>query len=345
MEETMTPGKWAGGDLELLTCCPACGGQQGTPLYSALLDHVFQCSSDRWEIYLCHQCESAYLNPRPSRDSISFAYRSYLTHCSPDVSCAEPSTMIAYSRRALRNGYLRRRHGYQFNPSWRVGGLALALAPGTRRRASRWVRYLDRPEGPRRLLDIGCGSGRFLLEMRSAGWQVDGIEPDAKAAALAVAAGLPVRNEVFGEDSFAPGTFDVITVNHVIEHVHQPVDLLRSCWRLLKPGGKVWIATPNLASAGHRRYGRNWRGLEPPRHLTLFTASGLARILHQAGFSQWVRMPVAFDAGPMFGASTAIARHNGDPADANLGATLVANLRSVQNPDRAEELAVVATRS
>ncbi len=78
--------------------------------------------------------------------------------------------------------------------------------------------------------------------------------------------------------------FDLITLSHVIEHVHYPIDLLRACHRLLKPGGVLWLETPNIKSYGHRFYGRFWRGLEPPRHLVIFSPSGLFSILNDTGF-------------------------------------------------------------
>lgn len=80
--------------------------------------------------------------------------------------------------------------------------------------------------------------------------------------------------------------FDVITLNHVIEHVSDPIELLRSCYRLLKLGGQLWLQTPNIDSLGSRRYGRHWRGLEPPRHLVLFDPVSLRSALHQAGFQR-----------------------------------------------------------
>jgi predicted SAM-dependent methyltransferase len=73
-------------------------------------------------------------------------------------------------------------------------------------------------------------------------------------------------------------------MNHVIEHFHDPIDALRISHRLLKPGGILWIATPNLASLGHAVFRRDWIGLDPPRHLVLFTRSALARALAATGF-------------------------------------------------------------
>jgi SAM-dependent methyltransferase len=136
------------------------------------------------------------------------------------------------------------------------------------------------------LLDVGCGSGSFLQIAQSCGWTVMGVEPDPKAVAYGREQGLNIVQgsiELFeGQESM----FDVITLSHVIEHVHDPVALLRSCHRLLKPNGQIWLETPNIDSLGHSRYGRDWHGLDPPRHLVLFDPQSLIMALHRAGFNK-----------------------------------------------------------
>ena len=136
------------------------------------------------------------------------------------------------------------------------------------------------------LLDVGCGNCSFLEVAQSSGWQVVGVDPDDKAIAHGLKEGYNVKQggiELFdGEES----VFDVITINHVIEHVHDPVSVLKACHRLLKPTGQLWLETPNIDSFGHQHYMENWRGLEPPRHLVLFNSSSLIRALVGAGFSR-----------------------------------------------------------
>ena len=87
--------------------------------------------------------------------------------------------------------------------------------------------------------------------------------------------------EVFSGES---SLFDAITLSHVIEHVYDPNALLESCFKLLRPNGYIWIDTPNIDAQGHRYYGPFWRGLEPPRHLVLFTRNSLMHAVRQAGF-------------------------------------------------------------
>ena len=78
--------------------------------------------------------------------------------------------------------------------------------------------------------------------------------------------------------------FDFITLSHVLEHVYDPVELLRSCYGLLNDGGVLWLETPNIESMGYAYYKSSWRGLEPPRHITLFNIKSLSKVMLKAGF-------------------------------------------------------------
>ncbi len=103
-------------------------------------------------------------------------------------------------------------------------------------------------------------------------------------------------------------SFDAITMNHVLEHLHDPTRVLRACHRLLKDGGQLWLSTPNIDSYGHRIFGKDWRGLEAPRHLVLFGPDSLNRALRDAGFGRIRWMPQQNVYQGMFRASHAIKR-------------------------------------
>jgi SAM-dependent methyltransferase len=135
------------------------------------------------------------------------------------------------------------------------------------------------------VLDIGCGNGGFLWQMRSLGWDVCGVEPDPKSAVHARAAGLDVRDGLLQQQSLPDAHFDAIVMNHVIEHLHDPVGTLRRCWKLLKPGGRIALTPPNLGSRGYQIFGADWLALDPPRHLILFTEDSLRRALEACGFA------------------------------------------------------------
>ena len=134
-------------------------------------------------------------------------------------------------------------------------------------------------------MDIGCGDGSFLQVAQTCGWDVIGIDPDPKVVANCRSQGWNVLQGDIEQFYDKERLFDVITMNHVIEHVHDPLAVLKACHRLLKPGGQLWLETPNIDSFGHLQYGRNWRGLEPPRHLLLFNQRSLLTALLAAGFT------------------------------------------------------------
>jgi SAM-dependent methyltransferase len=91
-------------------------------------------------------------------------------------------------------------------------------------------------------------------------------------------------------------SFDHVTLKDFLEHVHQPVQALKEVWWLLKPGGRVWLSQPNLGAIGLAEFGKYWRGLEPPRHLTLTDVDGMRRLLQRSGFvnvNVWAPQPSA----------------------------------------------------
>ncbi|MGZ8463014.1 MAG: class I SAM-dependent methyltransferase [Candidatus Deferrimicrobiaceae bacterium] len=141
------------------------------------------------------------------------------------------------------------------------------------------------PDG--RLLDIGCGNGDFLARMRGKGWEVEGLEVDSEAVKSARSRhGLTIHHGALETWKLPDGSFDAITANHVIEHVHDPIALIRECLRVLKPGGVLVLATPNINGDAHRVFGRNWTHLDPPRHLHLFSGTTLKECGTRAGFQK-----------------------------------------------------------
>jgi SAM-dependent methyltransferase len=265
--------------VEAVPVCPVCGEQERTTLYDGLTDRLFDVPG-RWTLMRC-ACGAAYLDPRPTGSALARLYESYCTHGAP----AEGQRgAVARLRRAIRNGYLNERLGYRLGPAAKLGSVVLAPFAWQRRRARLIVRDLPLARNRPRLLDVGCGNGAFLLEMRAAGWDVEGLEPDGHATAIARALGLVVHEGVLGDAPLARRSFDAITMSHVLEHLPDLGSDLRRCRDLLRSDGRLWIATPNLDSPGHRRYGRDWVGLDGPRHLVLFTPSSLRSLLQSSGF-------------------------------------------------------------
>lgn len=143
-------------------------------------------------------------------------------------------------------------------------------------------------DGPRRVLDVGCGNGRFLGLLRDFGspeWQLVGIDLDAAAVAECRARGFEAHVGRV-EDFEAPGAgFDAVIMLQLIEHVEDPVAICRRVHALLRPGGCFVVETPNLAGIDYRLFRRSWWGhYHFPRHWNLFSSASLRRMLEAAGF-------------------------------------------------------------
>ena len=245
-------------------------------------------ASRRWLHRQCQACGAAVLTPRPLPAALGRAYRTYYTHRTPQADPRTAAERASLSWRIL-DGYLRTEYGYgAAGDLGRAGWLVARIARGPRATADRFVRNLPRPggRGRARVLDIGCGNGEFLLRMRERGWDVWGVEPDPVAAEAARAVGIDVLASELPAEPIAGAPFDAITLSHVIEHVSDPVDLLARCRANLRPGGVVWVLTPNLDSPGRAAYGPAWVSWDAPRHLVLFTRASLVRALEEAGFAQ-----------------------------------------------------------
>jgi len=139
-------------------------------------------------------------------------------------------------------------------------------------------------KGGGRLLEVGCGDGAMLDSMAKGGWQVAGVDFDERAVQIARSRGLTVYQGGLTDQNFPDDSFDAIVMNHVIEHVLDPRALLRECKRVMAKGGLAVAITPNVDGWLHQLYGQDWRGLEPPRHLHLFSAVSLAKLASTAGF-------------------------------------------------------------
>src|SRR5262249_36399193 len=139
------------------------------------------------------------------------------------------------------------------------------LTPLRRAAADAMVMYLPWRAGGR-LLDIGCGAGRQMALMRALGWAVEGVDFDPEAVATARTRGLEVRVGAPAGRHYPEASFEGVLLRHALEPAPEPLPLLREIRRILRPGGRLAVLTPNAGGLGRRLYGEAWRGLEPPRH-------------------------------------------------------------------------------
>jgi 2-polyprenyl-3-methyl-5-hydroxy-6-metoxy-1,4-benzoquinol methylase len=230
--------------------CLLCGGRRWSPLVEA--PDVGVSNTGLWfAVVQCQDCGLCFTNPRPSPKSMAQFYASlYRPHY-----CAS-----------------RERHGQRrFRGGW--------LRSTKERSALEW-------HGAGRLLDFGCGGGSFLELMNAQGWKVTGIDLSAPAVCrVRTETGLPALVGSLPHPELKPDSFDVVTMWHSLEHVHAPREVLREAHRLLAPGGKLIVATPNIDSLPFRWFGKHWHGLDLPRHLTHFTPWTLPLMLERAGFN------------------------------------------------------------
>lgn len=146
-------------------------------------------------------------------------------------------------------------------------------------------RYFRLTSHPRHC-DVGCALGSMLQEAKAAGWDSMGVETSEFAARYAEEhTGCPVYAGTLQEAAFPSESFDVVTLMDVIEHVPEPSELMGEIYRVLRPGGVVFIVTPNFASFFVWLYGRTAYGVWPDSHVVYLQPSTMAKLLRQAGFT------------------------------------------------------------
>ncbi|HEY1684799.1 MAG TPA: class I SAM-dependent methyltransferase [Tepidisphaeraceae bacterium] len=147
------------------------------------------------------------------------------------------------------------------------------------------IRHIDSPTG-KKLLDVGAGGGMFLNAARELGAEVTGVEPDAESASRCRDAGITVFNGTLESNIDQVRTrspFDIITANHVLEHVPDPIVTLKTMKSLLADSGFIWIAVPNGACLGARSLKWRWHSTDLPFHFHQFNPQSLRRAAGEAG--------------------------------------------------------------
>ncbi|MBI2805154.1 MAG: class I SAM-dependent methyltransferase [Planctomycetes bacterium] len=141
--------------------------------------------------------------------------------------------------------------------------------------------------GLARLLDFGCGSGAFLARMNAQGWNVVGLDRSENAVKrVREHFGLTAHVGSLPSPYWTSNCFEAVTMWQSLEHVHDPLGVLRAAYRLLTPGGRLLVAVPNVDGWAARWFGAHWYGLDLPRHLTHFTPTTLHLMLTLAGFAR-----------------------------------------------------------
>jgi SAM-dependent methyltransferase len=232
------------------SACPCGGIELGPAVYStAFRGHAY-------ELRPCLRCRRLLLDPPPSADELAAAY-------DPSYYGAGSSKFVGPIEAGIE--WFRRSRS---------------------RAARRLVEAGPKPEGRApRVLDIGCGNGRFLAHLAEAGFECHGTELSAETARRAMGlTGIQVRVGELEADSYPAASFELVSIWHVLEHLPDPERTLHHCARWLVPGGALMLAVPNVASWQARIFRGAWFHLDPPRHLFHFTPASLSDALDAAGF-------------------------------------------------------------
>lgn len=246
--------------MEILDQCPLC---QSKNFLAFLKVKDFSVSGEIFNISQCKDCGLRFTNPRPEPDQIGKYYKftDYVSHTDE-----EATGFINQLYRRVRRITLQQKEG--------------------------WIKDLLPQKGT--LLDIGCGTGDFAGHMQRRGWVVEGVEPDESAANKARARhGLTV----WGEDHLlsTPQTYDVVTLWHVLEHVHALDERIRQFTSIVKRGGYLLIAVPNAEANDASYYREFWAAWDVPRHLYHFRGKVLRNRIEQAGFACVTEKSLPFD--------------------------------------------------
>jgi len=221
--------------MEKLSYCPVCGNLNFTPF---LQSNDFFLTKEEYTIVICNNCGMKFVNPRPDAREISKYYEStdYVSHE------AGKKNVLNFLYRQARKISLKKKYNIVRNN-----------ATG------------------KKLLDIGCGTGEFIFFCKKNGLNVTGIEPGEKPRSFAQTEyKLDVHEEAYLDD-LTLQEFDVITLWHVLEHIHLLNERINKIREILNPNGSLIIAVPNCDSWDAGYYGKFWAAYDLPRHLYHFS--------------------------------------------------------------------------
>ncbi|EAY24000.1 conserved hypothetical protein [Microscilla marina ATCC 23134] len=247
--------------LETLTQCPVCG-ENDMKDFLTCKDHTV--TQENFTIVQCSHCGFKFTNPRPDEAHIGRYYQSeeYISHSNTKKG------LINRIYHIVRNRALKSK---------------LKL-----------VNKLVKQQ-PKNMLDIGCGTGFFLKTCRNDGWQVTGCEPDQKTRAMATEnVGIDILTDIF-EEQIKPNQFSVITMWHVLEHVHQIDKTIQRLYQLLTDQGVLVVAVPNANAHEANQFQSAWAAYDVPRHLYHFTPETITPLFQRHGFKVEQHLPMPYD--------------------------------------------------
>lgn len=241
--------------------CPVCNKED---VSSYIHSKDFSLTKDNFDIIECAFCTLKYTHPIPSKDQIApyYDFPEYISHT--DV------------KKGWMNQLYHRVRKY------------------TLQQKTNWVQGLFTGHKGQ-LLEVGAGTGAFAHAMKEKGWNVTALEPDAASRQRAMDTYgielLPIEKLY----DLPAGKFDVITLWHVLEHVHDLKQYIQAFEQLLKPNGRLIIAVPNYTSYDAQYYKAFWAAYDVPRHLYHFSPMAMKRLMHKNQMQIVSYNPMWFD--------------------------------------------------
>jgi 2-polyprenyl-3-methyl-5-hydroxy-6-metoxy-1,4-benzoquinol methylase len=319
--------------------CPGCSGNDFEQILTAG-DHLTGLGGE-FSLVRCTACDLTITNPRPAMDSLGYFYPKDYSPYEADEVHRTNRWLNLLERSALRCHY-----GYPSQPVGLLTRLLGRLAMrkfNSRRKQHEWFPY--RQGG--RLLDVGCGGGVFLERMRGFGWNVCGLELAADVARrVEQRTGITIHTGTLPHADLAPQSFDAVTMWHVLEHVPNPRDVLKSAAELLRPGGLLVIEVPNIESWTFAEFGPNWYALELPRHLQHFSPNTLAAMLPAGDFRNLQFQQIATRSSIKRSAERAVAAGCSEYADwlSQPKSFWTGHVNRIEADNRADVMRLVAER-
>ncbi len=244
------------------TACPICGSTNFKHLLKA---KSYRVTSEEFSIDQCKSCSHAFTNPVPNQDAIGEYYKSdnYISHTNSSKSFID----LVYQK--VRN---------------------ISLA----KKEKLLGKYISNKENM--FLDYGSGTGHFVDYLFGKKWNVVGIEVSKEARKNASSRIYNVLHGLNFLDKIKENHLSGFSMWHVLEHVYEPSDLLKTLYGKLESNAYGFIAVPNYQSEDAKLYRENWAALDLPLHFSHFSKQSMDVLLSKTGFSLVEVINMPFDA-------------------------------------------------
>ncbi len=243
--------------MQSVNSCPICKGERFSPFLSC---NDYTTSQKTFHLIQCVSCQFVITSPQPDKGEIGKYYQSdkYISHTGGEKNLIDTIYLLA-RQKALRSKR----------------------------------KLITENSIGKTVLDFGCGTGEFLKSLNDHGFETFGVEPSAIAREKAIELQSGKISSTFS--SINEQTFDIITLWHVLEHLHDLNEMMENFHKALNKIGTIFIAVPNLNSIDAKHYKSHWAGYDVPRHLWHFSQSNMKTLFNNHGFTLMKTIPMKLD--------------------------------------------------